>query len=77
MMPTCSTAEAEKAFGLPLHPGWLGRYARAGKVTPAGRSAGGRYQWDMEDLARQFTVLGNRRLSWDASAKEIVVGDRK
>nr|WP_222131891.1 MerR family DNA-binding transcriptional regulator [Pseudonocardia sp. C8] len=46
------TAEAAKALG--VDPATLSRWAKAGIVKPATRTAGGQARWDLDDLRRQL-----------------------
>jgi 8-oxo-dGTP diphosphatase len=47
-----TTAEAAEALN--VHLVTLQRWAKQGIVTPAFRTAGGRYRWDIPDLRRQL-----------------------
>lgn len=51
-----TTEEAAAALG--VHIVTLQRWAKAGVVTPAYRTAGGRYRWNIEDLKRQLRERG-------------------
>ena len=58
-----TTTQAAKALG--VSPRSLSRWAREGRVTPAGNTAGGdqrsgRYLWDLEDLRAQLLRLRTR-----------------
>lgn len=44
----------EAAAALEVHLVTLQRWAKKGVITPAFRTAGGRYRWDIEDLKRQL-----------------------
>jgi excisionase family DNA binding protein len=48
-----STGTAARALGIG-HVTLL-RWAHAGAVTPAYRTPGGQYRWDLDDLRRQLT----------------------
>ena len=48
-VPTGKAAEA-----LDVHPVTLIRWMQAGIVTPAGKTAGGHYRWNLDDLRRQL-----------------------
>jgi excisionase family DNA binding protein len=47
-----SSGEAARQIG--VHLVTLQRWVKAGYVTPAGRTAGGHYRWDLDDLRRQL-----------------------
>lgn len=47
-----STGEAAEALGVSRNT--LERWARQGWVTPAMRTAGRHYRWDLDDLQRQL-----------------------
>lgn len=44
---------ADAARELSIDPSTLARWARAGIVKPAIRTAGGQARWDLDDLQRQ------------------------
>ncbi len=44
---------ADAARELSIDPSTLARWARAGIVTPARRTAGGQARWDLDDLQHQ------------------------
>lgn len=45
---------AEAARELAIDPSTLSRWAQAGIVTPAHRTAGGQARWNLDDLRRQI-----------------------
>jgi excisionase family DNA binding protein len=47
-----TSPQAAKELG--IHLVTLQRWAKAGIVKPAFRTAGGRYRWDLDDLKRQL-----------------------
>jgi excisionase family DNA binding protein len=47
-----TTGEAAKAIGVG-HMTLL-RWMKAGHVTPAAKTPGGQYRWDLDDLRRQL-----------------------
>jgi excisionase family DNA binding protein len=49
------TGEAADAVGVSRNT--LERWAREGKVTPASRTAGKHYRWDLDDLQRQLREI--------------------
>jgi DNA-binding transcriptional MerR regulator len=49
--PLVRTAEAARA--LSIDPSTLSRWAKAGIVKPAIRTAGGQARWDLDELRRQ------------------------
>ena len=50
------TGTAAAAIG--VDPVTLQRWANAGKVTPALRTPGGHFRWDLDDLRRQLRATG-------------------
>lgn len=55
------TGEAAKELG--VHLTTLLRWAHAGFVTPALKTPGGRYRWDLEDLRRQLDKQPGGRMT--------------
>jgi hypothetical protein len=53
------TGRAAEAIG--VDPSTLTRWVAAGQVTPAGKTAGGHYRWDVDDLRKQ--LAGNPDLA--------------
>ncbi|PXY21444.1 MerR family transcriptional regulator [Prauserella muralis] len=54
-----STGEAARAIG--VERSTLARWARDGRVTPARRTVGGQYRWNLDDLERQVDELWQQR----------------
>jgi DNA-binding transcriptional MerR regulator len=52
------SGEAAKAVG--VHVRTLQDWAKAGLVTPAGKTAGGHARWDVDDLRAQLRALERR-----------------
>ena len=46
------TGQAAEAIG--VDPSTLTRWVAAGQVAPAGKTAGGHYRWDVDDLRKQL-----------------------
>ena len=50
-----TTGEAAEAIGVSRNT--LERWARDGRVTPANRTAGRHYRWDIDDLRQQLREI--------------------
>lgn len=69
--PLVGTHVAASAVG--IHPTTLSRWAAAGRVTPAWRTAGGQYRWNIADLRRQLGMppeLGDEPMDTNPSKPE-------
>jgi 8-oxo-dGTP pyrophosphatase MutT (NUDIX family) len=62
-----TTGKAAEALGVSLTT--LQRWAHLGLVTPALRTAGGHFRWDIDDLRRQLRAM-DRTASRDATRPE-------
>jgi DNA-binding transcriptional MerR regulator len=50
-----TTSVAARSLG--IDPSTLTRWVHSGVVTPARRTAGGHFRWDLDDLARQMDEI--------------------
>lgn len=52
------TSAAARFLG--IDPSTLTRWVHSGVVTPARRTAGGHFRWDLDDLARQMDEISSK-----------------